>query len=58
MLGTIYWICWAISLIVGAAMAGWRAPVIGDVGLLIVWAVMTFLLGWKIFGWPLTGKTD
>ena len=58
MLGAIYWICWAISLIVGAAMVGGRSPVLGDVGLLIVWAVMGFLLGWKVFGWPLTGKIE
>lgn len=52
--GMLFWILWIIGLLLGCGCLRDRScwPVAG--GGLLVWA-MFFLLGLKMFGWPIHG---
>jgi len=54
-LGLIYWIFWAVSLL-GGAFALWGNP--GALVVFALFSLMAFLVGWKVFGLPITGSTE
>ena len=55
--GAVFWVIMLVWLAFGIFQ--WRgqpagSPWVGPVGGLFPW-VMFFLVGWKVFGWPISG---
>lgn len=59
-LGVFYWFMWFVGLFFGPAGYYPTAPAPGWTvwrpfgGMLFIW-IMLFIIGWKVFGWPVGG---
>ncbi len=57
-LGLLYWIFWLIAVVGEGGLVALQIEGPGPGLVFLAWAVMAFLVGWKVFGLPITGRTE